>query len=45
MKNRDFSLLVTIAPPFFVEGKTSDMFQTYPKYIIANKCFIINSAI
>ena len=30
MKNRDFSLLVTIPPPFYAEGKTSDVFQTYP---------------
>ena len=30
MKNRDFSLLVTIPPPFWAEGKTSDIFQTYP---------------
>ena len=29
MKNWDCSLLVIISPPFF-EGKTSDIFQTYP---------------
>jgi len=36
MKNRELSLLVMIPPPFFVEGKTSDIFQTYPVSIIAN---------
>ena len=30
MINRDFSLLVTIPPPFYIEGKTSDIFITYP---------------
>ena len=36
-KNRDFSLLVTIPPPFFIEGKTSDIFKriyiNYTKHI------------
>ena len=32
MKNRDFSLLDIIPPPFLTEGKTSDIFQTYPVY-------------
>ena len=33
MKYRDLSLLVIISPPFIVEGKTSDIFQTYPKWL------------
>lgn len=45
MKNKEFSLLVTITPPFTLEGKTSDMFQTYPNSIIANICFGINTVL
>jgi len=33
MKNWDFSLLVTIPPPLYIRGKTSDIFITYPRIL------------
>ena len=42
MAKKDFSLLVIKSPPFFIEGKTSDIFQTYPKNIILEVNKIIN---
>lgn len=38
MNARVLSLSVIVSPPFTDEGKTSDIFQTYPMNIITNNC-------
>ena len=43
MKNREYSLLVIIPPPFIIKGKTPDIFQTYPNLIITNACSYSNA--